>query len=220
VLAGLAVSIYAAATAAPPGGVSGTVLDALTGRPVRGAVVSDGKKAVALTDSTGQFQLRDLADGAVDVIVEHPEYIIFARPAVPVGNRVVIRLQPASIKAEPVEIVETREEELRPMLRAQAPFKFPIEFEFLNRGKQLKGVYRVCVGKDGHISLVAALDPAGAADPYVKEGIAQGWEYKPLSKPACFFWRVTLNFNYNATIMKPPARIEQSVPRGPEIQPK
>jgi hypothetical protein len=70
----------------------------------------------------------------------------------------------------------------------------------------LKGLYRVCVAKDGHVSLVAALEPAADADPYVKEGIAQAWEYKPLPKPACFVWRVTLNFNLGRSMIpRPPA---------------
>jgi hypothetical protein len=84
----------------------------------------------------------------------------------------------------------------------------------------LKGLYRVCVAKDGHVSLVAALEPAADADPYVKEGIAQAWEYKPLPKPACFVWRVTLNFNLGRSMIPRPSTMEQSAPRGPELLPK
>ena len=102
--------------------------------------------------------------------------MIFARASVPLGTRVEIHLRPSAIEAEPIEIVETREEDLRAMLKVQAPFRFPPEFEFRHDGRELKGVYRVCVGKDGRISLVAALNPAGDADPYVKEGIARGWD--------------------------------------------
>jgi hypothetical protein len=202
------------------GTVSGKVLDALTGRPVKGALVGDGKKAAAITNVQGEFALRDLSGGAVDVIVQHPEYVIFAEAGVPVGSRVEIKVQPATIHAEEVEIVETREEDLRPMLRAQAPFTFPLEFEYRNRDRQMKGLYRVCVAKDGHISLVAALQPAAEADPYVKEGIARGWEYKPLQRPACFFWRVTLKFNGGRGIRSGPPPFEQSIPRGPEVRPR
>jgi len=94
-----------------------------------------------------------------------------------------------------VEIVETREEDLRPMLLRQDPFVFSPEFKFSFRAREMKGVYRVCVGTDGKVTLVAALEPADKADPIVKEGIAKGWAYKPLSRPACFLWRVTLRFN-------------------------
>jgi len=207
-------------TTAIHGTIAGKVVDALTGRPVRGAVVSDGKLAATLTDRQGAFELEGLSGAAIDVIVQHPEYLIFAQPKVPVGTRVEIKLQPTSIQAEPIEIVETREEDLRPMLRAQAPFNFPFKFSFLHHGEVMKGLYRVCVAKDGHISLVAALEPAADADPYVKEGIAQGWEYKPLSKPACFTWRVTLRFNLKRSVIRPNTSVDQSVPLGPELQPK
>ncbi|MFL5374504.1 MAG: carboxypeptidase-like regulatory domain-containing protein, partial [Myxococcales bacterium] len=54
--------------------VAGTVLDALTGAPVRGAVVTNGKAATAITDGEGRFQLAGLADARIDVIVQHPSY--------------------------------------------------------------------------------------------------------------------------------------------------
>ncbi|MFL5429093.1 MAG: carboxypeptidase regulatory-like domain-containing protein, partial [Myxococcales bacterium] len=46
--------------------VAGTVLDALTGAPVRGAVVTNGKAATAITDGEGRFQLAGLADARID----------------------------------------------------------------------------------------------------------------------------------------------------------
>ena len=192
VLAQLAVSICAAALT---GEVSGRVLDALTGLAVSGAVVSDGNEDGTLTDGEGRFVLSGLPGPAADVIVQHPSYLIFAEPRVPLGSRVEIKLRPSSIQVEPIEIVETREEDLRPMLLRQDPFIFSPEFKSGYRGRELKGIYPVCVAKEGKISLVAALEPAGRADPIVKEGIARGWEYKPLPKPACFLWRVTLRFN-------------------------
>jgi hypothetical protein len=198
-----------------PGGVSGRIVDALTGLPVRGAVVSDGKEAAALTGSQGEFRLSGLSGATVDVIVQHPSYVIFAQTRVPLGSRVEIKLQPSSIEAEPVEIVETREEDLRPMLLRQEPFVFSPEFKSGYRGRVLTGVYRVCVGKDGQVSLVAALEPAGKADPIVKEGIAKGWAYKPLSKPACFLWRVTLRFN--AAHQSPFSPQERVPPPGPPV---
>jgi hypothetical protein len=199
--------------------VAGKVLDAVTGRPVSGAVVSDGKKAVALTDRQGEFELRPLDGAAVDLIVQHPSYAIFAQAAVPLGRRVEIKVQPSSIEAEPVEIVETREEDLRPLLRAQAPFRFPLEFEYRHRGHELKGLYRVCVGRNGRISLVAALDPVADGDEYVQEGIAKGWEYRSLPRPACFFWRVTLRFS-GGTPVRVPTPQDQFPARGPFPQPK
>jgi hypothetical protein len=176
------------------GNVAGTVFDALTGKPVTGAVVTDGKESTTVTDGDGRFQLSGLTGRVVDVVVQQTGYLIFAQPSVPLGSRVEIRLRPSSIEAEPIEIIETREEDLRAMLKIQAPIRFPPEFEFRHSGQELKGLYRVCVGKDGRVSLVATMNPAKDADPYVKEGIAHGWEYQPLTRPACFFWRVTLRF--------------------------
>jgi len=197
------------------GNVSGTVLDALTGLPVSGAVVSDGKQGGTLSDREGRFVLGGLPGETADVIVQHPSYVIFAEPRVPIGSRVEIKLQPSSIQAEPVEIVETREEDLRPMLVRQDPISFSPEFKSSFGGSEFRGVYRVCVGKDGKVSLVAALEPAGKADPFVKEGIAKGWEYRALSKPACFLWRVTIRLN--TPHQSPFSPQERAPPPGPPI---
>jgi len=210
VLLGLAVFICAAGLT---DGVSGRILDGLTGLPVSGAVVSDGRQGGTLTDGEGRFVLAGLQGETADLIVQHPAYVIFAQARVPIGSRVEIKLQPSSIEAEPVEIVETREADLRSMLVRQEPFPFSPEFKSSYRGREMKGVYRVCVGKDGKVSLVAALEPAGSADPFVKEGIAKGWEYRPLAKPACFLWRVTLRFN--AQFQSPFSPQERAPPPGP-----
>jgi len=215
VLAGLAFSICAAAL---PDAVSGRILDALTGRPVSGAVVSDGKQGGTLTDREGRFVLSGLPGETADLVVEHPSYLIFAEARLPLGSRVEIKLQPSSIQGEAIEIVETREEDLRPMLLRQEPFPFSPEFKSSYRGRELKGLYRVCVAKDGEISLVAALQPAGTADPFVKEGIARGWAYKPLPKPACFLWRVTLRFN--AQFQSPFSPQERAPPPPPPRLPR
>jgi hypothetical protein len=188
--------------------IGGQVLDALTGKPVRGAVVSDGKHGGTLTDEDGRFLLTDLSGEKVDLIVQHPSYVILAEPSVPAGTRVQIKLQPSSIQAEPVEIVERSEEDLRPMIVRQDPFKIPAEVATAYQGTDSKGLYRVCVGKDGKVSMVAALAPMrpikgsgptvekanAQADATVKEGIAGGWEYRALLQPACFLWRVTWRF--------------------------
>jgi hypothetical protein len=221
VLAGLAVSIYAAAAVALPGGVSGTVLDALTGRPVKGAVVGDGKNAVAITDRQGQFELRDLPGAVVDVIVQHPAYVIFAQVDVSVGSRVEIKVQPSSIEAEQVEIVETREEDLRPMLVRQDPIELPPEYlRGLRATAGIKGLYRVCVGKDGKVSLVTPIVRAGDADPYVIQGIAKGWEYRALQQPACFYWRVAFKFKDRSKLLPPAPSTGQSTPPGSPFRPR
>jgi Carboxypeptidase regulatory-like domain len=199
--------------------VAGTVLDALTGRPVNGAVVTDGKQATTITDAEGRFQLSGLTGSVADVMVQQASYRIFAQPSVPLGTRLEIRLHPSPAEAEPIEIVETREEELRPMRKLQEPIRFPTEFELRHGGQELKGLYRICVGKDGRISLVAALNPAKDADPYVTEGIARGWEYQPLSRPACFFWRLTLRFGAERGVRRL-APEEQTPPPGTAFAPK
>jgi hypothetical protein len=201
------------------GNVEGTVLDALTGRPVIGAVVTDGKQATTITDAEGRFQLSGLTGRVADVMVQQASYRVFAQPSVPLGTRVEIRLRPASKEAEPIEIVETREEELRPMLKQKEPIRFPTGFEVRHGGQELRGLYRVCVGRDGHIALVAALNPAKDADPYVTEGIARGWEYQPLSRPACFFWRLTLRFAAERGVTKLGPE-EQTPPPGSPFAPK
>ncbi|MFL5415811.1 MAG: carboxypeptidase-like regulatory domain-containing protein [Myxococcales bacterium] len=175
--------------------LAGTVLDALTGRPVSGAVVTDGKQATTITDGEGRFQLSGLTGRVADVMVQQASYRIFAQPSVPLGTRMEIRLHPSPTEAEPIEVVETREEELRPMVKLQEPIRFPTGFELRHAGQELRGLYRVCVGRNGRIALAAALNPANDADPYVTEGIARGWEYQPLSRPACFFWRMKLRFS-------------------------
>jgi len=200
------------------GSVAGTLLDAVTGLPVSGAVISDGKQGGTLSDREGRFVLAGLPGETADVIVQHPSYVIFAEPRVPIGSRVEIKLQPSSIQAEPIEIVETREEDLRPMLVRQEPISFSPEFKSSFRGREFRGVYRVCVGKDGKVSLVAALEPAGNADPFVKEGIAKGWEYRALSKPACFLWRVTIRLN--APHQSPFSPQERAPPPGPPKIPR
>jgi hypothetical protein len=192
--------------------VSGVVFDALTGAPVHGAVVTDGRLAISITDGQGRFQLAGPGDGPIDVIVQHPSYSIFAQARVPQGTRVEIRLRPSSIEAEPLEIVETREQDLRPMLLRQDPIVLPAHYTWEHSGLvQLKGVYRVCVGTDGKVALVVALQPAGrSADPYIKESIANGWQYKPLAKPACFAWRVTLFLGVPAP--NPMSPVESAAP--------
>jgi len=199
--------------------LAGTVLDAHTGRPVTGAVVTDRRQATTITDGEGRFQLSGLTGRVADVMVQQASYRIFAQPAVPLGTRLEIRLHPSPAEAEPIEIVETREEELRPMLKLQEPIRFPNEFELRHGGQELRGLYRVCVGKDGRIALVAPLNPAKDADPYVTEGIARGWEYRPLSRPACFFWRLTLRFAAERGVTRL-APEEQTPPPGTSFIPK
>jgi hypothetical protein len=199
--------------------LGGVVLDAVTGRPVHGAVVTDGKNATSVTDAAGGFHLGGLESGTVDVIVQHPSYAIFAQPAVPAGIHVTIRIRPSSIEAEPMEIVETREEDLRPMLLRQQDISFPAEFLWQIRTSLIRGVYRVCMGTDGKVALVATMDSPGSADPYIKEGIAKGWQYKPLRQPTCFYWRVTIKLDpRRGTLRMSPS--EQSEPPGPPILPK
>jgi Carboxypeptidase regulatory-like domain len=191
------------------GNVAGRIVDALKGKPVSGAVVSDGQHGGTLTDEEGRFVLSGLSGEAVDVIVQHPSYLLFAEPRVQLGARVEIKLRPSSIQAEAMEIVETREEDLRPMIVRQDKIPLTDELSFLYRGRDVKGVYRVCVGTDGKVSMVAALVPAAKADMAVKAGIARGWEYRALPKPACFVWRVTLRFSGMA----------KATPNGPSILP-
>jgi hypothetical protein len=206
-LVAIAIAIAAATS------VGGTILDALTGAPVAGAVVTDGKGATATTDAYGRFQLTTRAETPVDLVVRHPSYVIFGKADVPAGSKVEIRLRPSSIQADALEIVDTREEDLRPYLLRQDPIALPAHYTWQLRTCELKGVYRVCVAKDGKISLVAALEPAGSADPYIKDGIAKGWQYKQLPAPACFNWRVTLRFcRPGASSLSPSARPEPQAP--------
>jgi hypothetical protein len=196
--------------------VSGIVLDALTGAPVHGAVVTDGRLAISVSDGQGHFQLAGPGDGPIDVIVQHPSYSIFAQARIPQGTRVEIRLRPSSIEAEPLEIVETREQDLRPMLLRQDPIVFPAHYLWEHSGlTRLTGVFRVCVGTDGKVALIVPLQSAArSADPYIEESIAKGWQYKPLAKPACFAWRVNLFFGVPAP--NPTSPIE-SAPPAPDV---
>jgi carboxypeptidase family protein len=83
------------------GSVAGRIVDALTRNPVSGAAVTDGRRGGTLTDSQGRFVLSGPPSNGMDVIVQHPAYVVFAQAGVPLGTRIEIKLQPSSIQAEP-----------------------------------------------------------------------------------------------------------------------
>ena len=199
----VALSLAAAnAPSGPAGQITGRVLDAVSGRPVRLAVVTamrgTQEEATVLTDEFGWFALDQVGAGAVVLLVQHPSYEPFSAPGVAVEAgktaRVEVKVPPSALQAEQVEIVDTKEEALRPMLLRQAPFTLPRHVFQRWKGGELTGLYRVCVAQTGKVVLVAALEPAPLLDAVIREGIQTGWEYKPLPAPSCFTWRVHLMF--------------------------
>ena len=190
----------------PPSGaaaqITGRVVDAVSGRSVRLAVVTalrgQVEEATVLTDDFGWFALDRLAAGPIVLVVQHPSYQPFSAPGVTAvagqAARVELKVPPSALEAEQVEIVDTREETLRPMLLRQADFVIPLSLRLGWKGGELTGLYRVCVAQSGKVVLVAALEPAPMADAIFREGILNGWEYRPLSAPSCFSWRVHVMF--------------------------
>ena len=171
-------------------GLRGTVLDAVTLRPLSGAVVTDGSR-VAVTGEQGEFNL-PLAHGTIEIAVQRSGYhAISERVLLAAGEArtIHVRLRPDALNGDPIEVTY---EALKPEMLRQDKFDFPEWFQLLYAGRTFRGRYRVCIHADGRVSVVIPQLPAGAADQLVRDGIRTGWQYKPLPQPACFPWNVEL----------------------------
>ena len=197
-----ALLVAAAAPSGSAGQISGRVLDAVSAQPVRLAVVTavrGGQELRAvLTDDLGAFAFDELAAGPVVLAVQHPSHEPFSSSEVALvagaNLRVELKIPPSELEAEPVEIVDTKEEALRPMLVRQDKIDLGLDAFLRWRGGNASGLYRVCVARSGKVVLVAALEASPLGDRQIRDGIRTGWEYRPLPAPSCFNWRVQIIF--------------------------
>jgi protein TonB len=56
----------------------------------------------------------------------------------------------------------------------------------------ISGMYRVCVGRDGHVFEVTPVKPIPGADEDIILGIREGWLYKPQQVPVCFLYNIPI----------------------------
>jgi protein TonB len=56
----------------------------------------------------------------------------------------------------------------------------------------ISGLYKVCVGMDGHVYEVATLKPVPGADEDIVSTIKEGWLYKPQQVPVCFLYNMQI----------------------------
>ncbi len=68
-------------------------------------------------------------------------------------------------------------------------------FKQSHRNSTVNGMYKVCVGLDGHVYEVTPVKGIPGADEDVVQGIKDGWLYKPRQVPACFLY----NFIFHMT---------------------
>ena len=61
-------------------------------------------------------------------------------------------------------------------------------FRESHRGQQTGGLYKVCVGTDGHVYDVAVVKSVAGADEQIAETLREEWLYKPQPVPVCFLY--------------------------------
>lgn len=77
----------------------------------------------------------------------------------------------------------------RDLIKREPPHLSDI-FKTAHRGMSLSGMYRVCVGMDGHVTKVEPVKSIVGADEEITEGIREGWTFKPQRAPACALYTV------------------------------
>jgi protein TonB len=63
--------------------------------------------------------------------------------------------------------------------------RLPDEFKSSHPQQTVKGMYKVCIGTNGHISDVTPLTSIPGVDKTIIEQIRAGWTYKPQPVPVC-----------------------------------
>ena len=75
----------------------------------------------------------------------------------------------------------------------QDPLQLSEVFKESHRGTgPIVGMYRVCVGLDGHVYQVVPVKSVPGADQDIIDGIKQGWVYKPQQVPVCFLYNMPI----------------------------
>ena len=57
--------------------------------------------------------------------------------------------------------------------------------------QDIKGMYKVCIKNDGHISDVTPMTSIAGADAQITQQIVATWVYKPQPVPVCFIAALT-----------------------------
>jgi protein TonB len=66
-------------------------------------------------------------------------------------------------------------------------------FQLSHRGRgTITGMYKVCVGVDGHVFTVVPVQSVPGADEDIIRGIKAGWVYKPQPVPVCFLYNMPI----------------------------
>jgi len=65
-------------------------------------------------------------------------------------------------------------------------------FKQAHRSQTVTGMYKVCVGIDGHVFEVVAVKSVPGADEDIISGIREGWVYKPQQVPVCFLYNMPI----------------------------
>jgi protein TonB len=100
-----------------------------------------------------------------------------------VGGKVGAPLKPKNVAAFVIQ---------RDVLQ-QVPPRLSEVFKQAHRGQgTVVGMYKVCVGADGHVFDVVAVKSVPGADADIIDGIKGGWLYKPQQVPVCFLYNMPI----------------------------
>jgi protein TonB len=72
----------------------------------------------------------------------------------------------------------------------QSPIRLSEIFKRSHRGQPIAGVFKVCVGLDGHVYQVSTVKSVPGADEDISSGIKDGWVYKAQQVPVCFLYNI------------------------------
>ena len=99
-----------------------------------------------------------------------------------VGGVVGATLKPKNVPAFVVQ---------RDMLQQTQP-NLPEVFKQAHRGQAMAGMYRVCVGTDGHVFEVGIVKSVPGADEAIVSCVRESWLYKPQAVPVCFLYNMPI----------------------------
>ena len=78
------------------------------------------------------------------------------------------------------------------MLRQTSP-RLSEVFKQSHRGQTVTGMYRVCVGTDGHVYEVIVVKSVPGADEDIVEGLKADWLYREQPVPVCFLYNMPIS---------------------------
>lgn len=77
-------------------------------------------------------------------------------------------------------------------LLTRTPPRISESFRAAHPHEQLSGIYKVCVGEDGHIANVVAVKSIAGADSDISQGIREGWAFQPQRSTVCALYSVPI----------------------------